>query len=134
MTELWEAWAAGFIDGEGALMIRYQRTNKQVLVHVRVGQAVRAPLDRLVLMFQGSVRCTQQGGKDYYEWNIFSGKAVAMLTRVRPFLMVKAAHADLIMEYWEAYPALSLEEKLVYHNNIRVLQTKGRHLAKNAIS
>lgn len=133
MNEIWDAWAAGFVDGEGALMIRYQRTNNQILIHVRVGQSVRAPLDRLTLMYGGNVKEKVQGGKQYFEWNIYGGKAVASLRKMRPFMMVKGAHADLIDEYWIRHSELDLEGKLMYHNNIREMQAKGQHRS-NAIA
>ena len=132
MDEIWNAWAAGFIDGEGALMIRHQRTSGQITVHVRVGQSVEAPLQRLALMFGGSVRWKMQGGKDFYEWNIYSEKAVQALRKIRPYLMVKGAHADLIDEYWLRHSDMNQEEKVTYHNNIRMMQTKGQH--RNAIA
>lgn len=129
--ELWHAWAAGFVDGEGALMLTRQMQS-QVLIHVRVGQAVRAPLDRLVMMYGGSVKKKVQGNKPYFEWNIYGGKAVSALRLMRPYMMVKGAHADLIDEYFlncGGKPA-AWEVRMDYHNRMSLLQTKGQHLRK----
>jgi hypothetical protein len=103
--QLSNAWAAGFIDGEGCITIRHARGRYyQVLVTVgQSGPTGKAGLDRLSCLFGGSVRQApaRKLGQylDAWTWGIVSLQADACLRRIRPFLVVKAAEADIALQF-----------------------------------
>lgn len=145
------AWAAGFVDGEGAVMLVYARPGKRnrrgyeeitpgrVTVHVRVTQVDIDPLYKLQDLFGGQVKAVNMDCKarvknkqPIHEWNIFGGKAIEVLRQLSPYLMVKKAHADLAIDYYETCNGArdSLDVKLLYWEEMQSLQHKSRHLVK----
>jgi hypothetical protein len=114
--ELWHAWAAGFVDGEGAIMIT-RSSQEQIYVNVKVSQKTRAPLDRLALMYGGSIREERQGA--IFVWSIYSRSALEALRKMRPYMMVKGAHADLVEEFFAGGDRIELHERM------HAMQTKG---------
>lgn len=97
------AWAAGFIDGEGCIqLVRSGRGMRAHVLRVSVPQVHRAPLDRLAAMFGGGVHAKQTTNprhRQQHVWEITSHHAASMLRAIRPYLMVKAAEADLAVIY-----------------------------------
>jgi len=155
IDEVWNAWAAGFVDGEGSVMLIYSRPKQitrcgrvetkpgQVAVHVRASQTVEVPLLRLEIMYGGSVKALDMSMKSrfrnvrqMYEWNIFGGNAISALRKMRPYMMVKQQHADLAVEYYELCNGGigNLDLRLKFWEEMRELQHKGIHLRKPAIA
>lgn len=104
-------WAAGFIDGEGSIILHRARSHRHAhgVRHqptIVVGQTVREPLEILVRLFGGTihVRAKQQPNRrTVYAWSIRGGKAVrAALTDLLPYLIVKKAEAELILTFCDA--------------------------------
>lgn len=130
MDELWNAWAAGFVDGEGAVML--MRGTGQVYIAVRVAQVVRAPLDRLVMMYGGKVKevsKTNCRNGFIYEWHIYGKNALVALRKMRPFMMVKGAHVDLIEEYYEKCFGVDtpFEQRLEFVSRMRTVNRKAEN-------
>jgi hypothetical protein len=119
--ELWHAWAAGFIDGEGAIMITRSKASDQVYVHMAVSQKVRAPLDRLALMYGG--RVGEERGGAIFVWHTYSGTTLQALRKMRPYMMVKGAHADLVEEFFAGGDRVELHERM------HAMQSKGKNRA-----
>jgi len=59
------AWAAGFFEGEGTIML----VRNKCAGSVAVGQKFRGPLDRLQSLFGGSVIPVQKG--HHWQWSLY---------------------------------------------------------------
>lgn len=94
-------------------------------------------------MFGGTVK--RHTGKHYrrpyWIWRIYSGSAAKMLKAVRPWLLVKAEHAALAVQFWEtcAKPVgtqrLNKTEharRTTFYKRMQALQQKGLHLRRKA--
>jgi len=97
---------AGIIDGEGSMTIKVQHLphctfgkNHQLLI--KVGMCNREIPETLHGLFGGSfVIKHPEGSRGYvYTWSITAKKALAFLLRIRPYLIVKKRHADLLIEF-----------------------------------
>lgn len=130
MDEIWNAWAAGFFDGEGCIRI-FSYKNNQVhngkqyfyryyTVKLIVGQKDRVPLDRLVLHFGGSVTKAQKG---MWHWQLSGAKGIVCLQRMLPYLTVKLPQANLAIEYWETRDTMSDEQKASFAAAMSALKT-----------
>lgn len=152
LEELDYAWAAGFVDGEGSIMLSLSRRKSikrrghveskagQVYVHFRVGQTDQAPLDKLMLLFGGKVTVLnmdmpsrRKNVLQFYEWNSFGATAVAALRKIVPYLMVKKSQAELAIEYFEKCNGVVgiIDTRIEYWETMRGLQQKGKHLQKD---
>src|SRR5262249_33043623 len=105
--ELFYAWAAGFIDGEGHLGIaRRRRRNGSGTWHyfpiLTLSNTVRAPLDEFKARRGiGSVHCRGKvpGYKPVYCYVIAAQACLRLLPRVRPYLRVKGPQADVLLRF-----------------------------------
>lgn len=90
-------WAAGFFDGEGCIGI-YVMGDGLTRLQVQTSQRVEDPVQMLRQLFGGSVCLTTQG---YWQHTVFGPTAADMLRRIRPWLLVKGAQADLAVRFAE---------------------------------
>jgi len=104
------AYAAGFFDGEGCIMIstRYDKKRRcTFFLSISINQVDRRPLDWLKARFGGSVHkktsSRSYDGVEFVQWSYVASTATAcaFLRTIRPFLIVKAAQADLAFEFQE---------------------------------
>jgi hypothetical protein len=105
-----KAYAAGFFDGEGFVTIAFM-SNKIMTkgtvytMRVGVGQNEHGPLLWLRERWGGSVRVLKrktEGGNLPYKWDCCARMAAAFLRDVRPFLQVKAARADIALNFQDS--------------------------------
>jgi len=104
-------WAAGFIDGEGSILLHRAKSRRHGhgVRHqptIVVGQTTREPLEILARLFGGSIYLRAQQRprcRPVYAWGIRGGKAVrTALTALLPYLIVKKAEAELILSFCAA--------------------------------
>lgn len=103
----WDAWAAGFIDGEGSLQLRpYNRAGTASRRHfpvIAVGQTVIEPLERLQEMYGGNIYLRTPANEKHrpcWAWTITGGlRTRACLERVMPWLVVKREEAEILLAY-----------------------------------
>lgn len=98
------AWAAGFLDGEGSLLIQNAKRNgvRYYWIMVSAPQVSPEPLIKLQMMFGGAIhhrRSRPEKWADFYEWHIGNRQAASMLRRVLPYLLVKCGQADLLLAF-----------------------------------
>ena len=101
------AWAAGILDGEGCITMNRQRPgtggriNPSHRLFVKVTMGHRPTVDRLREIFGvGSVHVQRSARwNDAYSWWVASRQAGFVLRTVRPYLVTKAAEAELAMEF-----------------------------------
>ena len=90
-----EAYAAGFFDGEGSISVRRRgkryAAGEYVVPRIRVGQNNRAPLDALKAQWGGTIEGPITRGRfhAHYRWVAEGQKAINALSSFLPFLVVK---------------------------------------------
>lgn len=99
------AYLGGFVDGEGSIAVGINNGNggrKRYYLRFSVHQLDPAPLLILESLFGGSVRNhTNRSGnsRPIWEWVVVSEKARVAIETLRPYLIVKAAQADVALEF-----------------------------------
>ena len=104
----WLGWAAGFIDGEGSILLsrRSDRGGKECRVVVNaVNTDIRA-LHRLKEMFGGSIhalhsaesiKANARNWKPSWMWTVGNQMAEDMINALLPHLLLKRDRADLAL-------------------------------------
>lgn len=129
-TEAYNAWAAGFFDGEGNVCICQSGKQKAGGLRISASQVAREPIDRLHYMFGGSVRKVPGKGSwsDHWTWQVSFTKAAAALERMLPYLCVTKEQAELGLKFQ------SLMLPYGQRSKITEAQTAEREAIKSAIS
>ncbi len=96
-------YIAGFFDGEGCIDIRYRTTHggkyQRFELRLTISQVFRLPLDKIAEQWGGSISPRRSGNIHYY---VVTGKqANALLTAIRPHLLVKADEADIALSFYK---------------------------------
>lgn len=104
-SDLMLAYLAGIMDGEGCIGI-YTNSKRHRGFQLRVKVTMCEPAAVLLMrqVFGGSLRTRQmrKGGiRPYFEWTLSGKPALACLSRLGPFLILKAPQAQLAIEYNE---------------------------------
>lgn len=102
--EVDRAWAAGIIDGDGCIAIKMSGKSGFYGVSVIVGQTVHQEciLQKLRAMYGGSyspMRAKAPESVPFSNWQVTAAQAHACLLSVRPYLVGKAAQADIAIEF-----------------------------------
>ncbi len=93
-------YAAGFFDGEGSISIRSGPKNWWQVV-VRIGQNDRRPLELIQERWHGKIQVRKSPSGVWYSLAIHTRQAYAFISEIRPFLIVKAESADVVIEFYE---------------------------------
>ena len=102
------AYAAGFFDGEGCVHIQMlkkrvgQRRSPSYQLTLVLDQVDPAPLMHIQSIFGGRVRCRmRKNGNRRAQFTLafYGPQAARFLKQIRPFLIVKAAQADIALEF-----------------------------------
>ncbi len=97
VTETEAAYAAGFFDGEGCIMI--SRRKNTFWIRFEIAQADPAPLHWLAARWCGKVRRYHSRARPIWYWGLSSISAMRFLHAIRPFLIVKAGQVDIAFEF-----------------------------------
>jgi hypothetical protein len=100
------AWAAGFIDGEGCIMIvrNTAKTSRGVYYTLRINVAQNdpRPLEILSALFGGNVRKRKVKSPlrtHCWEWTISTMQAAHALQQMLPYLVVKREQAEIAIRF-----------------------------------
>ena len=75
------SWAAGFLEGEGCFIA------SGASITVTASQVQREPLERLQLLFGGSLRCyTNNHGTLYHRWDLHGSYAIGVAFTLYTFM------------------------------------------------
>jgi len=105
---LFHAWAAGIVDGEGCIAIKrnHQDGNIYYCLWVTVGQSGRscpAILTALQKVYGGNLRRMKPDGRirrlPRWMWTVAAREAEKMLTFITPFLIGKREQALVALDY-----------------------------------
>lgn len=114
--KLFLAWAAGFFDGEGCVLVTISKNSEclsghRAILQASASQTSRPCLEKLVERFGGAV-CAQKyrtpKGRRWsvaYQWTVRSEAALDFLRAVQPYSVVKRTQIDLAL----TYPLLNAE-------------------------
>lgn len=100
-----DKYAAGLFDGEGFIRINHQviKTSNHIRYNLYGGinMTYRPIIEKLYEEYGGSLhsRPATPPNRALFGWVIASQTAASFLRRVRPYLVVKAAEADLALEF-----------------------------------
>jgi len=101
MSAEWDAWLAGFVDGEGCIFVDGAPNNHGP--QVKVANTYLPSLEAIQEREGGrihEVRRYRPNHKVGYEWRLTSPEAITdLLTRLRPHLRVKEVEAWLMLEF-----------------------------------
>lgn len=95
------AYLAGIFDGEGCILItRYNSGAQSGTLNVRVGMKDKIIPARFQAIFGGTLReAHKERCFPLWTWQCAAQMAAYVLDILRPYLIVKAAQADLGLEY-----------------------------------
>lgn len=107
-TEL--AWAAGFFDGEGCVIVELSKNDKcrhgyRTVLHAQVSQTSLPCLELFLEWFGGKIvtsRDRTPNGRRWsvqHRWGIKNEGAIDFLKQIRPYLVVKAEQVDVALKY-----------------------------------
>ena len=110
MDTLRLAWAAGFFDGEGSVIVELSkspasRSGMRTSLHATVTQTSTPCLDIFVELFGGNVKTFQHTCPNssrwavQYTWVVRNEKALAFLRAIQPYCVVKASQVDAALAY-----------------------------------
>jgi hypothetical protein len=102
-SDVLDAWAAGFFDGEGHIQVN-AHVNKTGELRLIVGQVVKEPLDLLQKLYGGNIHyqvTKSDRWANIWRWQLQSRKAVEALRRMLPYMTVKNEQAKLAIQFQE---------------------------------
>ncbi len=122
-------WSAGIIDGEGSIQInrfhpRHDRSRFNYSLGVQVGATDPLMIERLHALWGGTAREFKKRtrtGRLVYGWCVRSLRAEEVLRAVRPYLVTKAAQADLAFEF-RSNALRKPELGALYRDNLRKMR------------
>jgi hypothetical protein len=100
--EMWLAYSAGFVDGEGCIVVQYRKSSRTHYLKITVPQLNPAPLHILQSLFGGSVRLKAGRVGNYrrlWIWEAAARQAAEAIAALRPYLTVKAEEADIAIDF-----------------------------------
>lgn len=108
--DLFLAWAAGFFDGEGSIVIELSKSPKsrngyRTSLHATVTQTSVPCLEKFVARFGGAIKTFQHTTPNsrrwavQYTWSVRNEKAIKFLREIKPFVVVKAEQIETALEY-----------------------------------
>jgi hypothetical protein len=107
-TEEQAAWLAGFLDGEGSISIdkRAGADSARYAPRVKAANTRREVLEEIrELLGGGFVTKTRRKPtdprKDIFQFVAANRKGLDIIRRVRPYMRVKNAQADLFLRYYD---------------------------------
>jgi hypothetical protein len=116
--KLFLAWAAGFFDGEGCVIIELSSSPKssrgqRTSLHATVTQTSIPCLQKYVDRFGGSIKTSQHTCPNssrwavQYTWSVRNEKAIKFLQEIQPYTVVKKEQIEVAVKY----PLTSMDGK-----------------------
>lgn len=111
LTNTEAAWLAGFIDGEGSIQIRWQKSKRDThmtssVASISVSQAEPRTeiLYWLQKKFGGAVSSHGTNTRNpkhnkAFRWLVTGNTAVEVAKLIQPYLRLKARHVDILLEH-----------------------------------
>lgn len=105
-THLQCAYLAGLIDGEGSIIIKH-KNHRQYSILLTIYNSHEPVLQWVTSHFGCGFVCTQRNQRDrdqvpVYAWTSASFRAYHVLRATLPYLIIKKAQAEIVIEFQEA--------------------------------
>jgi hypothetical protein len=102
-------YVAGFFDGEGSIGVYLNGQRQGRTLRVQLTQTATPQATELLAAIRarwGGSLCLMNRAKPRQAWNwqASAGKGYLFLRDVRPWLILKAEQADLVLKWWAARP------------------------------
>jgi hypothetical protein len=108
--DLFLAWAAGFFDGEGCVLVEMSKEKEcrhgyRTSLHTTVTQTSVPCLQLFLERFGGSIVTTENktpSGRRWavqYRWSVRNEKALQFLQAIEPFVVVKKEQVQAALKY-----------------------------------
>jgi hypothetical protein len=108
--DLFLAWAAGFFDGEGCVIVEISKEKRcrhgfRTSLHATVTQTSLPCLELFLRRFGGSIKTFEHktpSGRRWavqYTWTVRNEKAVEFLRAVHPYTVVKYTQVEAALRY-----------------------------------
>lgn len=108
--QLFLAWAAGFFDGEGCVMVEKSKEIRckhgfRTSLHATVTQTSKPCLELFLARFGGSITTTETRGANarrwsvQYRWITRNEEAMAFLFAIKPYVVVKKSQVHAALAY-----------------------------------
>lgn len=133
-------YCAGFFDGEGSVMIRYDRRCDSYILKVAVASVNIEVIEAMKNVWGGSI-CHYSPRKSHHsgwsEWYLQGGGAEPFLKAIRPYSLIKGTQIDLGLELLKTrikpgkgrpLPQHIKDFRLELKNKLHALKTKGHGL------
>ncbi len=102
--EIFMAWFAGFFDGEGCIYTNPDGKAMEITVANTERDVIRAIHERLGFGIISETTFSTHNWKTKYQWRLRNMPEIhALLSRMRPYLTIKACKADRAMELAASY-------------------------------
>lgn len=117
-----DSYVAGMVDADGSIIISKVRPHGHEVspsyrLSVQVTNTHKSMLEMLKKKFGGSI-CNKPltvgsffTRKSHYNWSVGSKKAVELLKKIQPYLIVKREQAELGIEFWAARSHMAIGGK-----------------------
>ena len=100
LSETDKAYLAGFIDGDGCIMVSHKKGTNSYAADVGVYQS-----DGKILFYlkdrwgAGNIyEHKQKRGRSYFRWNISNSQGAKLLEEILPYLRIKKLQAEGVIE------------------------------------
>ena len=134
-----KAWAAGFIDGDGMISFYRRRDRRQEFyIQVSATNTNRAPLEKLQLMFGGSI-CSMhkpkasRKWKESWYWIVARGTAERVIHVLMPFLVAKHPQAALALKARELVVKRGQRRSPEKISELRCIEEEFRNLNRKGV-
>jgi hypothetical protein len=99
------SYLAGIVDGEGYIFIAHYNTTNRYLPYVGCSMTHPTPPNMLLEQFSGSIsKARLPSGKILHRWQLCGrDKVVRALEALVPYMTVKSAQANLLVEFCTGY-------------------------------
>ena len=109
-TPTFLAWAAGFFDGEGCVLVEMSKSprskgGQRFRLHATVTQTSLPCLEKYLAAFGGSIvtnEYTTPNGRRWsvqYRWSVRDAEALAFLAAIHPYTVVKYDEVTVALNY-----------------------------------
>lgn len=103
MSEAEAGWIAGFIDGEGSIILYLNKAENRIKPIISIGITAKEPVEFLKSKCGGStyfMYSKDERWKDRWNWQLLGSLQIQeLLTAILPYLRVKKAQAQSVLKW-----------------------------------
>jgi hypothetical protein len=97
-------YLAGLTDGDGNIYVTWKAGDHQFRIHIRFIMSTNDELKQ-ILIAEGFNLYNYKGKSQYY-FIVSGGKAIEIIKKLLPFLILKKERAELALKIWHLMPKI----------------------------